>query len=144
MHFVLDLLQGLGIAAAIGIRPFLPVLLAGILAAVDTSHYPDSLQELVLAGSGLSAEVFLCPSSNDDAAPATRPADIAASLAQPHHLSYTYLAKGLTTSAKPDTPLMAEPLDNHDRDGVNILFADGHVDFCRADDAKKLLGPALR
>jgi hypothetical protein len=32
MHFVLDLLQGLGIAAAIGIRPFLPVLLAGILA----------------------------------------------------------------------------------------------------------------
>jgi hypothetical protein len=36
MHFVLDLLQGLGIAAAIGIRPFLPVLLAGILAAANT------------------------------------------------------------------------------------------------------------
>ena len=35
MHFVLDLLQGLGIAAAIGIRPFLPVLLAGILAAAN-------------------------------------------------------------------------------------------------------------
>jgi hypothetical protein len=33
MHFVFDLLQGLGIAAAIGIRPFLPVLLAGVLAA---------------------------------------------------------------------------------------------------------------
>ena len=36
MHLVLDLLQGLGIAAAIGIRPFLPVLLAGALAAADT------------------------------------------------------------------------------------------------------------
>jgi Domain of unknown function (DUF4126) len=35
MHFVLDLLQGLGIAAAIGIRPFLPVLLTGILAAAN-------------------------------------------------------------------------------------------------------------
>jgi hypothetical protein len=35
MHFVLDLLQGLGIAAAVGIRPFLPVLLAGILAAAN-------------------------------------------------------------------------------------------------------------
>jgi hypothetical protein len=35
MHFVLDLLQGLGIAAAIGIRPFLPVLLAGVLAAAN-------------------------------------------------------------------------------------------------------------
>jgi hypothetical protein len=36
MHFVFDLLQGLGIAAAIGIRPILPVLLAGVLAAENT------------------------------------------------------------------------------------------------------------
>ena len=35
MEFVLDLLQGTGIAAAIGIRPFLPVLLAGALASAD-------------------------------------------------------------------------------------------------------------
>jgi uncharacterized membrane protein len=35
MNLVLDLLQGLGIAAAIGIRPLLPVLLAGALAAAN-------------------------------------------------------------------------------------------------------------
>jgi hypothetical protein len=35
MDFVLDLLQGLGIAAAIGIRPFLPMLLTGALASAD-------------------------------------------------------------------------------------------------------------
>ena len=35
MDFVLDLLQGAGIAAAIGIRPFLPVLLVGALARAD-------------------------------------------------------------------------------------------------------------
>src|SRR4051794_30285528 len=35
MHFVFDLLQGIGLAAAIGIRPFLPVLLAGALASAD-------------------------------------------------------------------------------------------------------------
>ena len=35
MDLVLDLLQGAGIAAAIGIRPFLPVLLAGALAAAN-------------------------------------------------------------------------------------------------------------
>jgi hypothetical protein len=35
MEFVLDLLQGAGIAAAIGMRPFLPVLLVGALAAGD-------------------------------------------------------------------------------------------------------------
>src|SRR3954447_4521561 len=35
MHFAFDLLQGIGLAAAIGIRPFLPVLLAGALAAAN-------------------------------------------------------------------------------------------------------------
>ena len=35
MEFVFDLLQGAGIAAAVGIRPFLPVLLVGALASAD-------------------------------------------------------------------------------------------------------------
>jgi hypothetical protein len=35
VEFVLDLLQGAGIAAAIGIRPFLPVLLVGALATAN-------------------------------------------------------------------------------------------------------------
>jgi hypothetical protein len=35
MDLLLDLLQGAGLAAAIGIRPFLPVLLAGALANAD-------------------------------------------------------------------------------------------------------------
>jgi hypothetical protein len=35
VDFVFDLLQGAGIAAAIGIRPFLPVLLVGALASYD-------------------------------------------------------------------------------------------------------------
>ena len=35
MDFVLDLLQGIGLAAAIGVRPMLPVLLAGTLASAD-------------------------------------------------------------------------------------------------------------
>jgi hypothetical protein len=35
VDFVLDLLQGLGIAAGVGIRPFLPAILVGALAAGD-------------------------------------------------------------------------------------------------------------
>ena len=35
MDYLLDLLQGAGLAAAVGIRPFLPVLLAGALATAD-------------------------------------------------------------------------------------------------------------
>ena len=35
MNFLLDLFQGAGLAAANGIRPFLPALLAGVLAAAN-------------------------------------------------------------------------------------------------------------
>ncbi|HLI60836.1 MAG TPA: hypothetical protein VKV21_14340 [Solirubrobacteraceae bacterium] len=35
MHLVFDIFQGLGVAAAIGVRPFLPSLVAGVLAAGD-------------------------------------------------------------------------------------------------------------
>jgi hypothetical protein len=35
MHLLFDILQGVGIAAAIGIRPFFPVVLAGALAAAN-------------------------------------------------------------------------------------------------------------
>jgi len=35
MEFVLALLQGIGIAAAVGVRPMLPVLLTGALASAD-------------------------------------------------------------------------------------------------------------
>ncbi len=35
MDFVLDLLQGIGIAAAVGVRPMLPVLLTGALASAN-------------------------------------------------------------------------------------------------------------
>jgi hypothetical protein len=35
MHLVFDIFQGIGIAAAIGIRPFLPALVVGVLGAAD-------------------------------------------------------------------------------------------------------------
>ena len=35
MHLVFDIFQGLGVAAAIGVRPFLPALVTGLLAAGD-------------------------------------------------------------------------------------------------------------
>src|SRR3954470_6523661 len=62
MHFAFDLLQGIGLAAAIGIRPFLPVLLAGALASAnlgldfDGTHFaflekwPFLLAVLIIVG----------------------------------------------------------------------------------------------
>ncbi len=41
MHLVFDIFQGIGIAAAVGIRPFLPSLAAGALAAGDVEIHFD-------------------------------------------------------------------------------------------------------
>ena len=35
MHLVFDICQGVGVAAAVGIRPFVPALVVGALAAAD-------------------------------------------------------------------------------------------------------------
>ena len=41
MHLVFDIFQGIGIAAAVGIRPFLPALIAGALAAGNVELHFD-------------------------------------------------------------------------------------------------------
>ena len=53
MDFLLDILQGAGLAAAIGIRPFLPVLLAGALAPADLGIDFEGT-EFAFLGSGRS------------------------------------------------------------------------------------------
>jgi hypothetical protein len=66
VHLVFDILQGIGIAAAVGIRPFLPTLAVGALAAgnvqidFDHSHFsflesPAFLLVMVLGSILLSA-----------------------------------------------------------------------------------------
>jgi hypothetical protein len=59
MDFVFDLLQGAGIAAAIGIRPFLPVLLVGALAAGDLGIDFDGTDFAFLEQAPLLAIVLL-------------------------------------------------------------------------------------
>ncbi len=49
MHLVFDIFQGIGVAAAVGIRPFLPALAVGALGAadaqIDFAHTPYSFLE---------------------------------------------------------------------------------------------------
>ena len=59
MDFVFDLLQGAGIAAAIGIRPFLPVLLVGALAAYDLGIDFDGTDFVFLEQAPLLAIVLV-------------------------------------------------------------------------------------
>jgi protein-S-isoprenylcysteine O-methyltransferase Ste14 len=50
MDLLLDLLQGAGLAAAVGIRPFLPVLLSGALASADAGLDFDGTDFAFLEG----------------------------------------------------------------------------------------------
>jgi hypothetical protein len=60
MDYLLDLLQGLGIAAAIGIRPFLPTLLAGALAAGDVGLDFDGTKFSFLEQPGFLLAILVC------------------------------------------------------------------------------------
>jgi Na+-translocating ferredoxin:NAD+ oxidoreductase RnfA subunit len=59
MDFVFDLLQGTGIAAGIGIRPFLPVLLTGALASGDVGLDFDGTDFAFLESPGFLLAVLV-------------------------------------------------------------------------------------
>ena len=61
--------------------------------------------------------------------------------------SYVYLGKGMNNSASADHVVMYEKKQDHEQEGMNFLYADGHVEWktmpqaeaeiARADAAKK-------
>ena len=56
------------------------------------------------------------------------------------HLSYLYNGRGLSTGTATDQTVVAyEPLTNHENDGGNVLFGDGHVEFFNRAALQKIL-----
>ncbi len=95
-------------------------------------QYPDTLGRLTETEQ-IGPECFVCPSSDDERSTgATTRAVVADIDAGPagHHCSYLYLGRGLTDKTVKDTTVVCyEPLTNHDGDGGNVLFGDGHADW---------------
>lgn len=101
-------------------------------------QFPDDLPALILHAD-LVADNFVCPSTNDEKAPGQTPQEQAANLLQPGHCSFVYLAKGLTTQVESTRVLALEPLTNHEGEGINVLFADIHVEWLDKPSAEALL-----
>jgi prepilin-type N-terminal cleavage/methylation domain-containing protein/prepilin-type processing-associated H-X9-DG protein len=102
--------------------------------------FPDTLDR-VLATQDLTAAEFVCPSSQDSPAPGATNQAQAANLSKGGHLSYVYVGKGMTSKilSSPNvatTVVAYEPLTNHRNDGTNVLYADGHVEFVPAAQAR--------
>ena len=53
--------------------------------------------------------------------------------------SYVYAGAGLTTKADPSTVIVYEKDANHEYQGMNLLFADGRVEFHNLADAHALI-----
>jgi len=76
--------------------------------------------------------VFWCPSDSGD----QKPQDI--KTPKDALVSYKYIP-GLCESDSPDSPLIYEDLENHNHEGGNVLFVDGHVEWKDQEELKKLI-----
>ena len=99
-------------------------------AAGNGGRYPQDFAALLLT-QDLTAEVFVCSSSQGERAPGDTPAEQAKHLSDPLHMTYVYVAKGMMLPAgrAGDTLVAYEHLNHHNNDGMNFLYADGHVEF---------------
>jgi prepilin-type processing-associated H-X9-DG protein len=111
-------------------------------ANANRGEFPDTL-ERALVSADLDSIVFVCPSSADDRAPGADAKAQAANLSKGGHLSYVYVGKGMNVVSSPggtsSAVVLYEPLTNHNNDGTNVLFADGHVEFFGKGQAQKLI-----
>jgi len=99
---------------------------------------PDSMFEL-LEHVDITPELFCCPSALEDKAPGATTQEWIEHLRKGRHNSYVYHGRGLTLPQPDDVPIACEPLGNHDGDGMNILFGDGHVEFLIPSAAEQAL-----
>ena len=100
--------------------------------------YPPDLS-LVAKTQPITADAFVDPSGT--ATPATGP-DWYKQIANngSPHCSYIYpYQAGWDEQMPSDVVILYEPLTNHSQDGVNVLFADAHVEFVRMPQAQALI-----
>jgi len=55
------------------------------------------------------------------------------------HCSFVYVGSGVKSSADPQTVILYEPLGNHHREGMHVVFADGRTQWLGADEAQTIL-----
>ena len=49
------------------------------------------------------------------------------------------MGSGIKTSADPQVVILYEPMGNHNREGMNVLFADGQTRWLSADEGQTIL-----
>lgn len=111
------------------------------LSAYADAHdgrFPDDLGVLVAEEHLDHPEALICP-----AAHSTPPDQVTSEhvpgLEKPHLTTYIYFAAGLSMPVGETRVLVVEPLENHQGEGINVLYANGHAEWMHAPEAEKLL-----
>lgn len=99
--------------------------------------FPPDFATLLLT-QDVTSEVFVCYATNDERAEGPTTQAIADQLSAGGHLSYVYTGKGMTLKSPANAVLAYEPLTNHGN-GMNVLFADGRVNWIDPVQGRKLL-----
>jgi prepilin-type processing-associated H-X9-DG protein len=73
-----------------------------------------------------SSQVFRCPSDKSESTP-----DLSSPQAIDKNTSYLFFP-GLKSTDRPDTPLAGEKKQNHNQEGGNVLYIDGHVRWMKS------------
>ena len=110
----------------------------------NKGKYPPDLGTLIKT-QDVTAEVFTCPSS-DNTVPAevrTGNKDVQADWVNANS-SYTYVGQGMNFNAPADAVVLYEKADDHDEDGRNGLYGDGHVEWQPIDVAQQLIKNAAQ
>jgi prepilin-type processing-associated H-X9-DG protein len=94
----------------------------------NRGRYPENLG--ILLNQDLSVEVFVCP-SGENALPPNHQQMKREELMEwiNANADYVYVGQGLNTTAGADVVVLYEKVDAHERQGMNILYGDGHVEF---------------
>lgn len=118
-------------------------------ANANGGQYPAELAMLVGRTYGMDSQSLICDGSKDQALSEIetstdpskiylrgRPENYALGTSRPWlHISYAYAGKGLTINAPASAVLAYETLSNHGDIGINVLYADGHVDWLSKAEA---------
>lgn len=94
--------------------------------------FPTDLNAVLQAGA-IPPDLLVCPSSNAETATRGQPYVLG------QNLSYIYVGAGLKDSAPATVILLYEPVENHNRDGSNFLYADGSVRFILRQQARSMI-----
>ena len=109
-------------------------------ADIHGGQFPDDL-DTIMETQDLTPQVLMCPMTSGDvpSAPTTR--EVVGQMRKTNLIAYVYVGKGLKVDASADTVIAYERLSDH-VDGMNVLFADGHVEYLEGKEPQAVLGQA--